>query len=73
MVIYIGEEEIRDGDIYVLNVDDDTLVKQVQLDPSGALLLISKNPTFPPRPVSRTAREQLSFAGRLVMTMKRFA
>lgn len=72
MVIYVGEETLVDGAIYVLNAGDDTLVKQVQIEPSGGLLLVSKNPDFPPRPVSVDEREQLSFAGRLVMTLKRF-
>lgn len=73
MVIYSGEETLRDGDIYVLSVgDDDTIVKQVQLEPDGSLQLISKNPAFTPRLVLAEAREGLNFAGRLVITMKRF-
>ncbi len=73
IVIHIGEETLIDGAIYVLNAGDDTLVKQVQLDPTGDLVLLSKNPAFPPRPVAADDREQLSFAGRVVMTLKRFA
>lgn len=72
MVIVTGEETLIDGAIYVLNAGEDTLVKQVQLDPTGGLTLISKNPSFPPRPVSPVDRDQLSFAGRVVMTLKRF-
>ena len=72
MVIFVGEETLVDGAIYVLNSGDDTLVKQVQLDARGGLKLISKNPAFPPVPVSPEEREQLAFAGRLVMTLKRF-
>lgn len=73
IVIYVGEDTLIDGAIYVLNNGEDTLVKQVQLDPSGGLVLISKNPAFPPRPVSVDDREQLQFRGRVVMTLKRFA
>ncbi|MBX9944938.1 MAG: S24 family peptidase [Reyranella sp.] len=72
MVIYVGEETLIDGAIYVLSSGDDTLVKQVQLDPTGGLTLISKNAAFPPRPVSAEDRDQLLFAGRVVMTLKRF-
>lgn len=72
MVILTGEEEIRDGNIYVFSIGDDTMVKQVQLEPDGSLQLISKNAAFAPRHVSAEAREQLHFAGRLVVTMKRF-
>lgn len=72
MVILVGEQTLIDGAIYVLNAGEDTLVKQVQIDPSGSLVLISKNPSFPPRPVKAEDREQLSFAGRVVMTLKRF-
>ena len=73
MVIYIGEDTLIDGAIYVLNTDNGTMVKEVQLDPRGGLKLISKNPSYAPLPVSADEREQLSFAGRLVMTLKRFA
>lgn len=73
MVIFTGEETLIDGAIYVLNNGDDTVVKQVQLDPRGGLVLISKNPAFPPLPLAPAEREQLSFAGRVVMTLKKFA
>lgn len=72
IVIHVGEDTLRDGAIYVLNAGDDTLVKEIQIDPGGGLLLVSKNPSFPPRPVRPEEREQLSFAGRVVMTLKRF-
>ena len=72
MVIYAGEQMLRDGDIYVMSVGDDTIVKQVQLEPDGSLLLLSKNPAFGPRRVTAAAREDLNFAGRLVITLKQF-
>jgi SOS-response transcriptional repressor LexA len=72
MVIYTGEDELRDGGIYVFSIDADTMVKQVQLQPDGGLMLISKNPVFAPRPISAAGRQDLNFAGRLVMTLKRF-
>lgn len=73
MVIFTGEGTLIDGAIYVLNNGDNTLVKQVQLDPRGGLKLISKNPAFPPLPIAPDERDQLSFAGRVVMTLKKFA
>ena len=72
MLIHTGEQELRDGHIYVLSVADDTIVKQVQLDPTGSLHLISRNPAFAPRTVSKREREQLNFAGRVVLAMKKF-
>lgn len=73
LVIYIGEETLIDGAIYVLSNAEGTLVKQVQLDPLGGLVLVSKNPAFPPIAISADDRAQLLFAGRLVMTLKQFA
>lgn len=73
MVIFTGEQTLIDGAVYVLNNGDNTLVKQVQLDPRGGLKLISRNPAFPELPIPPEERDQLSFAGRVVMTLKKFA
>jgi phage repressor protein C with HTH and peptisase S24 domain len=73
MVIVIGEEHLRDGKIYVLNIGDDTLVKQLQLETDGGMTLLSKNPSFAPRKVGKSERSRLSIAGRVLFALKRFA
>lgn len=72
LIVYIGEEQLRDGKIYAFNVGDDTLVKQLQLEPDGGLTLVSKNPTFPPRKIGKSERSRLSIAGRVMGSIKRF-
>lgn len=72
MIIVIGEETIRDGEIYVHNIGDDTLVKQLQLEPDGGVTLISKNPSFGPRKIGKSDRSRLSIAGRVLGALKRF-
>lgn len=71
-VVYIGEEAIRDGKMYAINVGDDLLVKQLQIEPDGGVTLVSKNPSFMPRKISRAERSRLSIAGRVVFSIKRF-
>ncbi|MCX7366800.1 MAG: S24 family peptidase [Alphaproteobacteria bacterium] len=72
LIVYIGEEALRDGKIYALNVGDDTLVKQLQLEPDGGLTLVSKNPSFPPRKIGKADRSRLLIAGRVMGAIKRF-
>ena len=72
LIVYIGEESLRDGKIYALSVGDDTLVKQLQLEPDGGLTLVSKNPSFPPRKIGRADRSRLLIAGRVMGAIKRF-
>jgi phage repressor protein C with HTH and peptisase S24 domain len=72
LIIYIGDEQLRDGKIYALNFGDDTLVKQLQLEPDGGLTLVSKNPSFPPRKIDKSDRSRLSIAGRVMGSIKRF-
>jgi phage repressor protein C with HTH and peptisase S24 domain len=47
-------------------------VKVLQLEPDGGLTLISKNPAFTPRKVSRADRTRLSIGGRVLFALKRF-
>lgn len=72
LIIVIGEDSLRDGAIYVLNFGDDTLVKQIQIEPDGGLTLISKNPLFAPRKIGRDERQSLSIGGRVLGAIKKF-
>lgn len=72
LIIVIGEETLRDGAIYVLNFGDDTLVKQIQLEPDGGLTLLSKNPLFAPRKIGRGERQSLLIGGRVLGAIKKF-
>lgn len=72
LIIVIGEDSLRDGAIYVLNFGDDTLVKQIQIEPDGGLTLLSKNPLFAPRKIGRDERQSLSIGGRVLGAIKKF-
>lgn len=72
LIVVIGEDTLRDGAIYVINLGDDTLVKQIQLEPDGGLTLLSKNPAFSPRKIGKSDRSRLSIAGRVLGALKRF-
>lgn len=72
LLFVIGEDSLRDGAIYVLNFGDDTLVKQIQIEPDGGVTLLSKNPAFAPRKISPDDRQSMSIVGRVVGAIKRF-
>ncbi len=72
LIIVTGEDSLRDGAIYVLNFGDDTLVKQIQIEPDGGLTLLSKNPLFAPRKIGRDERQSLSIGGRVLGAIKKF-
>lgn len=72
LIIVIDEDSLRDGAIYVLNFGDDTLVKQIQIEPDGGVTLLSKNPTFAPRRIAADDRQAMSIGGRVIGAIKRF-
>lgn len=72
LIIVIGEDSLRDGGIYVLNFGEDTIVKQIQIEPDGGLTLLSKNPLFAPRKIDRADRQSLSIGGRVLGAIKKF-
>ena len=55
-----------------MNVGDDTIVKQIQIEPDGGLTLLSKNPLFTPRTIDRADRQSLSIGGRVLGAIKKF-
>lgn len=72
LIIVIDEDSLRDGAIYVLNFGDDTLVKQIQIEPDGGVTLLSKNPAFAPRKIAADDRQSMSIGGRVLGAIKRF-
>ena len=72
LIIVIGEDSLRDGAIYVLNFGEDTLVKQIQIEPDGGLTLLSRNKDFAARKISRDERESLLIGGRVLGAIKKF-
>ncbi len=72
LIIVIEEDSLRDGGIYVMNFGDDTIVKQIQIEPDGGLTLLSKNPLFAPRKIGRDERQSLLIGGRVLGAIKKF-
>jgi phage repressor protein C with HTH and peptisase S24 domain len=58
-------ERVDDAGIYVVGVDDRTLVKRIQPKFDGSLALISENPVYAPEEIPAGATDKLRVLGRV--------
>ena len=68
LVDFTDREIRRDGEIYVVLLDDETYIKRlsrVDLDGSRAILMSSDNPTYPVTVVSSKSSNQFKVVGRV--------
>lgn len=65
-----SQREIADGLAYVMRIDNDLLVKNVQRIRAGVVALLSANTFYPPREVSLSDIDgQIEVIGRVVASM----
>lgn len=65
-------ESLDDDAIYAVQMPDGLMVKRVQRDTDGTVLLKSDNPQYPPFSLDPSRLEQLRVVGKLVWSGKRF-
>ncbi len=66
LLIDTTNSEIRDGRIYVINIDGFLSVKRLQVQFGGKIALVSDNTRYAPQIVSPSEREPLRIVGRVV-------
>lgn len=65
LAIYIDGLEAKTDDIYVINRNGELMLKQVQWD-GRDLVLISKNPDYPPKRISSDSQDNVTIIGRVI-------
>lgn len=66
LVVDCSQTEVVNGCIYVLNVDDDLLVKRVRRRLDATIEIVSDNSMYPPEAIRAEQLRQLRVVGRVV-------
>ena len=72
MLVDTSKKEIRNGFIYVFNVDDDLIVKRIARLPDGSYDLISDNTNYPTRNLAKATVMSMTVIGRVYAAVSRF-
>lgn len=65
MLVDTSKTEVRNGFIYVFNIDGDLVVKRIERLPDGTFDLISDNRNYPTRNLSRDTVSSMTVIGRV--------
>lgn len=66
LIVDRSQQEISNGCIMVIGVDEDLLVKRIRRRVDGMIDLISDNPAYPPETLGPDSLRQLRIVGRVV-------
>jgi len=66
LMVHLGRRRIADGKIFVLRLGNELVVKRVQREIDGSLLLISDNKAYPERRLTQAEADQVDVIGRLI-------
>lgn len=61
-----SKKDVQDGRIYVIEIDDETLVKRLHRRPGGRILVHSENPAYAPYEVSSGDAAHFRILGRVM-------
>ena len=70
LIIHTSEKKPVDGNIYIFRLEDQLVVKRVQVNLFGTYLLISDNSFYPPMEIKKEDMEQFEVIGRVVHIAK---
>lgn len=66
LLVDLKQRAIRNGQVFVLRLGNELVVKRVQRDVDGAVVLMSDNKTYPDRRLTQAEADQVDVIGRLV-------
>lgn len=72
MLVDTSKTEVRNGFIYVFNIDGDLVVKRIERLPDGSCDLISDNVRYPPRNLSQNTVLNMTVVGRVYAAVSKF-
>lgn len=72
MLVDTSKREVRNGFIYVFNIDGDLVVKRIERLPDGTFDLISDNRNYPTRNLSRDTVTNMMVIGRVYAAVSKF-
>lgn len=72
MLVDTSKREVRNGFIYVFNIDGDLVVKRIERLPDGTFDLISDNRNYPTRNLSRNTVTSMMVIGRVYAAVSKF-
>lgn len=72
MLVDTSKTEVRNGFIYVFNIDGDLVVKRIERLPDGTFDLISDNQKYPTRNLSRETVTSMTVIGRVYAAVSKF-
>lgn len=72
MLVDTSKREVRNGFIYVFNIDGDLVVKRIERLPDGTFDLISDNRNYPTRNLSRDTVTSMMVIGRVYAAVSKF-
>lgn len=72
MLVDTSKREVRNGFIYVFDIDGDLVVKRIERLPDGTFDLISDNRNYPTRNLSRSTVTSMTVIGRVYAAVSKF-
>ena len=72
MLVDTSKKEVRNGFIYVFDIDGDLVVKRIERLPDGTFDLISDNRNYPIRNLSRDSVTRMTVIGRVYAAVSKF-
>lgn len=66
VMVNLKRREIADGEIFVLRLANDLVIKRVQREPDGSVLLMSDNKAYPNRRLTQAEADQVDVIGRMI-------
>jgi len=66
LLVDLKQRTIRNGQVFVLRLGNELVVKRVQRDVDGAVVLMSDNKAYPDRRLTQAEADQVDVIGRLV-------
>ncbi|MEI6897860.1 MAG: XRE family transcriptional regulator [Psychromonas sp.] len=70
LIVHTSETKPVDGNIYIFRLEDQLVVKRVQVNLFGSYLLISDNNFYPPMEIKKEDMEQFDVIGKVVHIAK---
>ena len=70
LIVHTIENKPADGNIYIFRLEDQLVVKRVQVNLFGSYLLISDNNHYPPMEIKREDMAQFEVIGKVVHIAK---
>ncbi|WP_354624873.1 S24 family peptidase [Psychromonas sp. MME2] len=70
LIVHTAENKPVDGNIYIFRLEDQLVVKRVQVNLFGSYLLISDNSHYPPMEIKKADMEQFDVIGKVVHIAK---